>query len=225
MKRKNWVVGIALVIFFASALVFAQARGSYSLGGFGGLCLPKGPDDFKDYFKSGTGFGVEFKTNINEQLSFVGSFASLPFKLNEDKVAEEMAEDIEYLVGEYVQVNVEGGLFRVNAIQADFLYSLSQPGASTGFYLIVGGGYYMPKFQYPDKIEFIYEEEIWDVTEYYEFEEESENDFGVNFGAGLELAMGTSAKLFIEAKYHIVSTEDESTKFITLMGGVRFPLQ
>lgn len=200
MKRKNWVVGIVLVIFFASALVFAQAPGSYSLGGFGGLCLPQDPDDFKDYFKSGIGFGAEFKTNINEKMSFVGSFASLPFKLNGDK----MAEDIEDIVGEDVQLNIEGGGFRVNAIQADLLYSLSQPGASTGFYLIGGGGYYMAKSQNPDKVELTFEGETMDVTEYFEGEEESENDLGVNFGAGLELAMGTSTKLFVEAKYHSI---------------------
>lgn len=215
MKRKNWVVGIALGIFFASALVFAQAPGSYSLGGFGGLCLPQGPEEFKDTFKSGIGFGAEFKYNINEKMGFVGSFAFLPFKFNEDKIAEEMWGD--------AQVNIEGGGIKINAIQADLLYSLSQPGASTGFYLIGGGGYYMAKSQNPDKIEVT--TETYEVTGTMVGKEESENDLGVNFGAGLELAMGTSTKLFAEAKYHIVFTEEESTKFITLMGGVRFPLQ
>ncbi len=68
-------------------------------------------------------------------------------------------------------------------------------------------------------------EQTVDITEEFEAEEETENDLGVNFGAGLELDMGTSTKLFIEGKYHIVFTEDESTKFITLMGGLRFSLR
>lgn len=221
MRRTTGLVGLGLLIIFASTLVFARTPGSYSIGGFGGLSLPQGPDEFKDYFKSGIGFGAEVKYNLNEKTSLVGSFASIPFKFNEDKMAEDIAE----WVGDEIEVNIEGGGFKVNAIQADLLYYLSQPEASTGLYITGGGGYYMSKTQNPDKVEITYLGETIDITEEFEGEEETENDLGVNFGAGLELAMGTSINLFVEGKYHIVFTEDESTKFITLMGGLRLSLQ
>lgn len=221
MQRKKWWMYVGVLMLFACAVVFARTPGSYSLGGFGGLSLPQGPDEFKDYFKSGIGFGAEFKYNINEKMSLVGSFASLPFKFNEDKMAEEVAG----VVGDEIEVNIEGGGLKYNVIQANLLMYLSQPEASTGFYLTGGGGYYMGKSQNPDKVEITYMGQTLDITDMLEGEEESENDLGVNFGAGLELAMGTSMNLFVEGKYHIVFTEDESTKFITLMGGLRFSLQ
>lgn len=223
MQRKNWWMYVGVLMTLTCTFVFARTPGSYSLGGFGGLNLPQGPDEFKDYFKSGIGFGAEFKYNINEKMSFVGSFAYLPFNYNEDK----MEEDIMELVGgeEDIQINIEGGGIKYNAIQANLLLYLSQPEASTGFYLTGGGGYYMGKSETPDKVELTYAGETIDITDMMEGEEESENDLGVNFGAGLELAMGTSMSLFVEGKYHIVFTEDESTKFITLMGGLRFSLQ
>lgn len=50
---------------------------------------------------------------------------------------------------------------------------------------------------------------------------DSETKFGINAGAGFNVAMGAAA-VFIEGRFHNVFTEDESTNFVPISVGVRF---
>jgi Outer membrane protein beta-barrel domain len=50
---------------------------------------------------------------------------------------------------------------------------------------------------------------------------ESENDFGINGGAGFDFQLG-SVGLFVEGRFHNVFTEDNSTNFIPITAGIRF---
>jgi hypothetical protein len=178
---------LALTLIGSSAMA-QRTPGSYSIGAFGGVCMPQGPKEFKDTYKSGFGFGGEFKYNVGPKMSFVGSYTMLSFP---------------------VDVKDSDAKFKSNIIQANALYYLMSPEAATQLTLIGGGGYYMQKFDWG--------------SEDADNDKNSENDFGVQFGAGMDLPLGVM-NLFFEGKYHIVFTEDESTKFITVMAGLRFPM-
>lgn len=49
----------------------------------------------------------------------------------------------------------------------------------------------------------------------------SDTDFGFNIGAGLNFPL-TGFSTFLEARFHVVSTEVESTKFVPITFGIRF---
>ena len=53
-------------------------------------------------------------------------------------------------------------------------------------------------------------------------EEESENKFGMNFGAGIVFGDSGNTKFSIYPMYNIVFTEEESTKYFTLNVGILF---
>lgn len=226
-----------LLLISVPVMVFSadRAAGTYSIGGFGGLGMPQKPDFIKDYFKSAIGFGGEFKYNMNETTSFGLGFTYLPFKLDADKMADLF--DGGFMKPSAEGLTIEGGNMNVSVISANFIKYFSPPSASAGFYLTLGGGYYMMK--------------PGDTTiKYGDYPEEtikggdSDNKFGLNGGLGLEFKAGESLNLFVEGKYHYVFTKDEEDtegmakvsadsdvpdssgkfQFITIMAGLRFGL-
>jgi hypothetical protein len=202
------VLGLALV---ASCAYAQRTPGTYSIGAFGGVAMPQGPEEIKDAFKSGIGFGGEVKYNVNPKVSLAGSFSMVSFKYKDIKEGG-------------VTATLEGGGFKTNVIQANVLYYLMPAGSATELYAIGGGGYYMQTMEVPDKIKV--GGETYDYSDFIGEETENkitENDLGVQFGVGMDLPLG-SMNLFFEGKYHIVFTEDESTKLITVMAGLRFPM-
>jgi hypothetical protein len=226
MRTLKMLLALTLIAALAVPVFGQRTPGSFSIGGFGGLTMPQSPKEFKDNLKSGIGFGGEFKYNINEKTSFVAAFSVLPFKFNEDQIAKMLDQEL----GETgIGVNVTGGGVNINAITANILLYLTQPEASTGFYATAGGGYYMHKFKNPTKVEFTYQGETIDITDNFNegsgSSSNNENKFGINGGLGLEIAIGSSAALFAEGKYHLIFTEGDKTGLITVMGGLRFSLQ
>lgn len=218
MRHTRMILLAVLAFALVASCAYAQRTpGTYSIGAFGGVAMPQGPDNFKDYFKSGYGFGGEVKYNVNPKMSLAGSFSMISFGIKEDAFAGDVGiED--------AKLTIEGGGIKVNAIQANVLYYLMPAGSATELYAIGGAGYYMQKAESPDKVEVEVEGETYDMTDMFDIgEDEGENDIGVQFGLGMDLPLG-SMNLFFEGKYHIVFTEDESTKLLTVMAGLRFPL-
>ena len=50
---------------------------------------------------------------------------------------------------------------------------------------------------------------------------DSENKFGFNVGAGLNFPL-TGISTYLEARFHVISTSGESTKFIPITFGIKF---
>lgn len=217
-------IAVLLLIFVPVLLVSGdRAPGSYSIGGFGGLGMPMGPKDFKDAFKQGIGFGGEFKYNINETTSLGLSFSYIPLKLDVDKMKDSFALMAKASVSAST-LEISGGNLNVMPISANLIKYFTPPEASAGFYLTLGGAYYMMKFT------------DMKVT-YGPFEQtykgSSENDFGLNGGLGLEFKAGETMNIFVEGKYHYVftkSSEGETNKasdkmqILTVFGGIRLGL-
>jgi hypothetical protein len=51
--------------------------------------------------------------------------------------------------------------------------------------------------------------------------DDTETDFGFNLGAGLSLPL-TGFSTFVEARWHSINTEGESTQYIPIVFGIRF---
>ncbi len=217
MRTGKVLFAAILLCVIPFTLVNAQrAAGTLSFGGFGGVGLPMGPDEFKDHYKMGIGFGGELKYNFTEMTSLAASFTYLPFKIDEDKMIEDVTEGVE--IPEGVEITIEGGSLKMSIISANLIQYFTAPAASAGFYVTAGAGYYT--YSMDDvTVKVTYEGETYEETMEMD---ESESDLGLNGGAGLEITMGTNLFLFAEGKYHHIFSEDEATSFITIMGGLRF---
>jgi len=242
MRRGKVLFAAVLLCVIPFTLVNAQrAAGTFSIGGFGGVGMPMGPEFFKDFLKMGIGFGGEFKYNFTEMTSFAASFTYQPFKLDEDKIIEEVTEGEE--IPEGMEITVEGGTLKMSIISANLIQYFTPPEASAGFYVTAGGGYYTTKIA-DAKLKWAYMGESDEMELWKEEDWKPENGFGldksgfgINGGLGLEMRLGTNMFLFAEGKYHYTFVEinaiDEEMKedvkkefgklsFITIMGGVRF---
>lgn len=96
------------------------------------------------------------------------------------------------------------GNWQIISGTANVVYTFQTSEESTFHpYLIGGAGVYNMKSNFDD------------------FDDDSETKFGINGGAGFNVAMG-GASVFIEGRFHNVFTEDESTNFVPINIGVRF---
>jgi hypothetical protein len=212
--------------------------GTYSIGGFGGIALPQKPEGFKKYFNSGIGFGGEFKYNINPMTSLGLSYTYLAFKANEDEFKNAFGMMKPFASTLTLEIDPT----TVSIISANLIKYLTSPEASAGFYLTLGGGYYMSKS--PD-IKYTFSDPIY--GNYSDtIKGESDNDFGINGGVGLEFKVGEKINLFVVGLYHYVFTSDDEeengslaksmadaddsddmsgkVQVISIMGGLRFSL-
>jgi hypothetical protein len=230
----------ALLLLLVPVMLISADRdaGTYSIGGYGGLAMPQGPKGFKDLFNNGIGFGGEFKYNINPTTSLGLSFTYLSFKADKGKF-EDMYSGMMFKPSAST-LTLEIDPTTVNVISANLIKYLTPPESSTGFFITLGGGYYMSKspdvkYSFSDPVLGSFSDTI---------KGESDNDFGINGGVGLEFKIGEKATLFVVGEYHYVFSDDKTdnsdglvkasadsgddfsgkTKVISIMGGIRFAL-
>jgi opacity protein-like surface antigen len=207
--KKVTILAAILLCAIPFTLVHAQrSAGSLTIGGFGGIGLPIGPESFAENFKMGLGFGGELKFNITEKTSIAGSFTMQKLMLDDDKT---LADN-----GASAGDKIEGGDISTNIISVNLIQYFTPPDAFMGFYLTAGGGYYMMSAS-DITITQSTGGSLTISTDAYD------NNFGINGGAGFEFGAGTLCFL-AEGKFHYIFTEGDATMFITAMGGVRINL-
>jgi opacity protein-like surface antigen len=213
MRFLKMLLALTLITVLVVPAFAQRTPGSYSVGGFAGVGMLQKPTVIKDTWKTSLGFGGELKYNVNETTSLAASYTYLPFKLDVDKA----------FGADAAGVSISGGEIKTGILSANLLKYFTPPESSAGFYLTLGGGYYMFSFN-----DVVVEGESIPMNE-----DKTENKFGINGGLGLEFSAGEKLTIFAEGKYHYVLTKevkdaepDEKGKvqFITVMGGLRFSL-
>lgn len=235
--KKTFVL-FYILLFPAFLLSANRDSGTFSLIGYGGFGKTNKPVFIKDYYKSALGYGGTFQCNINDNTALSISYTCLPFKINKDKFVEEAMnyaqpgfEDVD------IDIQARDGGFKASFFSANWIKYFNPPYSSAGYYLALGGGYYMIKREdatvngtvtvgtHPVSI-----------PEVHIDGNGSENKFGLNGGLGIEINVGESVSIVIEGKYHYVFTKDEEQEeiggsetsgkfqFLTVMGGIRIGL-
>ena len=169
----------------------------YGQAGFGKIMEDGAPD-------GGIGFGA----------GIIYPFANSPFaigaELGYDMLGkEEYTDNIE---GFDVSVSAKASVIPVTA-QAYYMIPTT---GSVGGYLDVGAGFYNVRAKV---------EASASIGEFdYSLDDtESETDLGINLGGGLKFgAPEKSMKFGVDAKFHIIMTEVESTNMITAFGRIYF---
>ncbi len=231
------VTSILLLLMVPVMLISADRDpGTMAVGIHGGIALPQGPEFFKENFNNGIGFGGEFRYNINQTTALGLSYTMLAFKADADKF-KSMYEStyMGFAKPSDDTYTLEINPVTVSVISANLIKYLTPPEASTGFFVTLGGGYYISKSP----------EVKISSGDYSEIlaKSESESDFGINGGLGVEFKISERMTFYAVGEYHYVFSEaddednggmaksmadeddsDGKTKVISIMGGIRYAL-
>ena len=233
--RRMSITVILLCLVPLTAVLSQRTGGSFSLSAYGSVGLSMTPETFKDFWKTGFGFGGELKCHITKTTGLAVSFTYQPFKLDGDAIIEWLEEQAGEPVGPGMEVEYLGGGTTIDFVSINIIQYFTTPPAPFGFYVTAGGGYYMPKMD-DANMKFTYLGEPIEMQRWEEDDWGSDNGFGINGGVGLELMLGRGKVcLFVEGEYHhtFIDMDSEGLEetagkkggkisFITIMGGIRF---
>jgi opacity protein-like surface antigen len=195
--------------FFVLALFllnfsFAQDARKIQIILSGGISIPSSPTEFTDYwnlgFNGGGGIGYIFSPNFSANAYFDFNTMSL----NEDKFLNDL--------GAPPGVSIEGGSINVITVMANVKGNLITKPKSVSPYFKAGIG--------------LFSLSATDVTVSYQGQSQtvsvdaSEEALGIIFGGGIDFPVSPTVLVFVEGNYCVGFTEDESTSFIPIKGGV-----
>ena len=238
MKKKKLLVVLFLITLIPMTLFAQRTVGSYGIRGFAGTGMPLTPDFFKDYWKGGgIGYGGEFIYNFSESMGLGIRFHHLPFPLDSDKLKEILDPMIEYMIGgpmpAGLSYDLDGFALNTNIISANLLYYLTPPEVPVCFYLTGGVSYYQLNItDLKITVKYMGQSE----SETIKADEDIDDKFGFNIGAGAEFNAGDIINIFVEGRYQYRFGEEEgpdfegegpskgSISFISIIAGVNFSL-
>jgi hypothetical protein len=205
MKMAKLAVGV-LVFVLAANTLFAQGRnGQIEL--YGGIAFPTKPDEFKDYFKNGLSLHGQYVAFPSPQLGISFGAAYERFSFDEDAFLSDLEDQLGV---DLSGVSIDGSA-SVIEFGVGLRPYLTQPEASTQFFLFGMGTYNILKTEIT-------------VSAFGESEsaEGDEKKFGIAAGAGLEFPAGSTMNIIVQGLFRLIFTEEESTSFIGVTGGLVF---
>ncbi|MDZ7344278.1 MAG: hypothetical protein ONA90_07160, partial [candidate division KSB1 bacterium] len=142
----------------------------------------------------------------------------------DEQGAEDFADGFLFFPGTITSLSVEGGNARTLAFTGNIFQQLNQPGDKAAFFLCAGAGLYNVTVSdltingsYSAPFEF--------GTFTIETEGESQTEFGVSFGLGVDTATGKPLSLFLESRYNMVFTDIldvDNAYFFSVLAGLNF---
>ena len=207
MPRLVAVFAACLSIILSNKPATAQSRNIVSL--CGGISIPLKPDLFNDYWGAGYSIGAGYGHFLNARqtvaLQTWLNYSSHP--LDEDELLKAVG-------GVGSDVSISGGSADILTIAVNLKVSTGSVDSKAVPYLTAGAGLF--RLSASDAT-FVGSGQ----TISQEFGE-AEHKIGLSFGAGLNLNLTDRSGIFVEAKYEIGLTEDETTQYIPLRIGVFF---
>jgi opacity protein-like surface antigen len=219
---KKFVYAAALLVLLPAAVQAQGEPGNVRLGFFGGLSLPTSPEEFTDFYNPGMTFGGELRYQTASRTTLIGRVTYHRFAFDAEG-ARAFFDDSSFPITSF---SADGGSARALAFTANVMQRLNRPEAKTSFFGSVGAGLYNVGIG-DLKTDVTYEVPFGSSREITETEGESQTEFGLNFGAGIEAASGQAAAFLFEARYHLVFTdilEIDNAYFFSFLAGVNFRL-
>jgi len=207
-----------LVIGLISTAGAVEPKGKFAISAKAGIAKFTG--DIGDAFKMGFGGGIGAEYFVIDNLSVGGSFQYNTFKPDVPKGLKEEAEaaiaELEELIAETTDPTMKAyyesllALARADLSDIDISLKL-MPFGVFGKYYVPMEGKFAPYF-------------MGGVGAYRFSNGDSETKMGINLGAGGKYSVNEKVGIIAEAAYHIIFTEEESTKYFDVKAGVIFYL-
>jgi outer membrane protein W len=192
---------LLLVLAFTLALAGSAMAAGMTLGVNGGMAKFTG--DAGEGLKTGMIFGATGDYMVNDMWAVGGSVSYLMTKHEDDG---KNAEDVYPGGGLTGEIESKFNVIPIG-VHAKFFPPMKDSPIAP--YLLAGAGMYMSKYE-------------WSAGDYSE--EGDESDFGFRGGAGATYAVNEQVGINVEADFHSIMTEDESTNVFTVRAGVMFKL-
>jgi hypothetical protein len=190
-----------------------------SLRASAGVASPTGT--FGDSFGSAPNFALAVGHDLGRyatvslNLEYAGQFA-----VDEDAVRQRLDDDFGIALQQLgIKVNFDGGDTRFLTATVDLKGSVLGHDRSFSPYVIAGGG--MTHRSTGDlDVTFT----LLGLSESDTLDGTSESAACISFGAGFDLTIAERTGIFLEGRYHIAFTEDQSAKYTSVRFGFRVQL-
>ena len=205
MKR----IALVLVVLVFSVQA-SDAVMKFGAGVQGGVSFSSFPEPLDEFYGTGYGFGGHLNLQVVKFFTFRLNGDYFMFSVDDDKLKSYLVASIPGLTQ---AASVTGGGASIFGLTLDGIGRLPTPGALTPYALVGAGVNFMG----------VSDIEINDPTAGSgKIETDSETEFGLNFGAGVEFRLA-ALTIYLEAKYVMIFTEDETTSHIPIMIGITLP--
>ncbi|MFQ6116069.1 MAG: outer membrane beta-barrel protein [bacterium] len=205
MKKSISYLTILFVIALSTG-TFAQGK-QYEFAVGGGISVPLGPDEFKDFWNLGFNGNAGIGYFITPQLTIGGNFTFNRFSLDGDKMIEDLG-------GAGLGISVDGGAISAFEILGVGKYYFSPIGNVTNFYVLGGVGLGIVKVSEAT----ISAPGIPTET----VQSDSESKLLVAGGLGVTFPVGATTNIFVEGRFSLISTEGSNTTFLPVRAGIIF---
>lgn len=192
---------LLLVVAFSLMLAGSALAAGFTLGVNGGMAKFTG--DAGEGLKTGLVFGATGDYMVNDMWAVGGN---LGYQMTKHEDDGKLAEDVYPGGGLTGEIESKFNITQVG-VHAKFFPPMQDSPIAP--YLVAGAGMYMSKYE-------------WSVPGYSE--EGDESDFGFRGGAGATYAVNEQVGINVEADFHSIATEGESTNMFSVRAGVMFKL-
>ena len=201
MRKLTFVL---LTIVAITSLAWSQPE--LYLGG--GVAFPAGPSSFKDNWKmgyNGTG-GIGFVLAPGLSAIITASYSSFPI--------DQSGSITKAGISAGASVSVDGGTVTALDFAGNIKFSFMPKG--TSLYVVASAGYFsMSASDMAIKIT------SGGSSATFNYKTNTVSAFSTSIGAGVDVPLGAKAGIFIEGRYAVAFTSDESTSYIPVKAGVR----
>ena len=201
MKR---VIGFSAAILLLSISCFGQNHLFLS----GGISIPSSPKAFSDYWNLGIGFGGGIDYALSSNLSITASVEYNNFSFNESGFLNDYGVSVS-------GISITGGSAHIFTAQGGIKVMLVNTPNVIAPYLIGTIGFFNLS---SSDIEISYQGSS------IKFSSESESAFSFNTGIGVKIPASENMDVFVEGRYAIGFTSNESTSYIPIRLGLSFKI-
>jgi len=221
MKRVFVILAAAFV-----GVAFGNAQMHFSVGAQAGSSFSSFPSPESDFFGMGYGGGVHGDLTIMKYFAARLNFDYFMFTSKKDKIASTFANTLNaqgqtdpqgnpFTASDFGISGFNGNIFGINA---DAIGKLPLVGSPFEPYALVGFGLGIISISSPT-ITF----QGRDITQQANIQTNSTTKFSMNFGGGAEYHLRV-VSLFLEVRYVLIFTSDNSTGHVPVVVGVSIPM-
>lgn len=202
------LVTLAFLLFTNLSPLYGQQQ--QNLIGFGGG-ISKATGDGSEYWKLGFSINGEFFHKVTENILIGGRVAYNRLSADEDELKKEFSG----ISG--LSLDVSGSASIIEFIPSIRLISSPSQGQNVQVFGQLGFGYYILKMEAEASATYMGNSESFSM-------DETDNDFGLNIGAGIIIKKSENIKFSIYPLYNFIFTEEETTKYFTINLGILFSI-